>query len=46
MILLRIEKKSVQKKAKCIDDQVLSNIMDDEEVLILYRPNSKPIQFN
>lgn len=35
MILLRIEKKSVQKKAKCIDDQVLSNIMDDEEVLIL-----------
>ncbi|XP_022175079.1 double-strand break repair protein MRE11 [Myzus persicae] len=32
MILLRIEKKSVQKKAKCIDDQVLSNIMDDEEM--------------
>jgi len=35
MILLRIEKKSIQKKTKCIDDQVLSNIMDDEEVLIL-----------
>ncbi|KAL4121253.1 hypothetical protein QTP88_013801 [Uroleucon formosanum] len=32
MILLRIEKKSVQKKTKCIDDQVLSNIMDDEEM--------------
>ncbi|KAE9531309.1 hypothetical protein AGLY_010515 [Aphis glycines] len=32
MILLRMEKKSIQKKAKCIDDQVLSNIMDNEEM--------------
>ncbi|XP_008185560.1 LOW QUALITY PROTEIN: double-strand break repair protein MRE11 [Acyrthosiphon pisum] len=32
MILLRMEKKSVQKKTRCIDDQVLSNIMDDEEM--------------
>jgi len=35
MILLRMEKKSVQKKTKCIDDQALSNIMDNEEVLFL-----------
>lgn len=35
MILLRMEKKNVQKIPRCIDDQVLSNIMDEEEVLIL-----------
>lgn len=35
MILLRMEKKNIQKKTKCIDDQVLLNIMDNEEVWML-----------
>lgn len=33
MILLRMEKKSYEKKSKCIDDDALANIMVDEEVL-------------
>lgn len=35
MILLRMEKKSTEKKPKCIDNDALTNIIDDEEVLTI-----------
>lgn len=33
MILLRMEKKNIEKKPRCIDDDVLENIVNDEEVM-------------
>lgn len=33
MILLRMEKKSTEKKTRCIDDDALEDIMDEDEVL-------------
>lgn len=35
MILLRMEKKSVGKKTRCIDDDALENIIEDEDVLLI-----------
>lgn len=36
MILLRMEKKNIEKKPRCIDDDALESIVNDEEVLIIY----------
>lgn len=33
MILLRMEKKNIEKKARCIDDDALETIVDIDEVL-------------
>lgn len=35
MILLRMEKKNVERKPRCIDDGVLENLVNDEEVLFM-----------
>lgn len=35
MILLKMEKKPVQKFPKCIDDNTLADIKDDQEVLTI-----------
>lgn len=40
MILLRMEKKSSAKNPRCIDDDALENIMDDEEVFIIQNYNN------
>lgn len=32
MILLRMEKKNIEKKSRCIDDDALENIVDNDEV--------------
>lgn len=34
MILLRMEKRNIEKRNKCIDDDILANILDNQEVLI------------
>lgn len=35
MILLRMEKKNIVRKPRCIDDDALEEIVDTEEVLII-----------
>lgn len=35
MILLRSEKKNVEKRNKCIDDDALADIIDNQEVLTI-----------